>query len=77
MMMMVMIMMKIEDHSNNDDDDSYVVNDQLLLVVLPSELPHTHLDEVLEGGVHVHILILQLTPTGPQLHLLHQPDNIT
>lgn len=74
-----MIMMKIEDHSNNDDDDgdSYVVNNQLLLVVLPSELPHTHLDEVLEGGVHVHVLILQLTPTGPQLHLLHQPDNIT
>ena len=52
---------------------THIVHNQLLLAILSSELPHTHLDKVLEGGSHVNVLILQQAATGPQLHLLHQP----
>lgn len=52
---------------------THVVDDQLLLLVLPSQLPDKHLDEVLEGGGHVHVLGLQLDASTLLLHLLHQP----
>uniref|UniRef100_A0A8C6P2M3 NOP protein chaperone 1 n=1 Tax=Nothobranchius furzeri TaxID=105023 RepID=A0A8C6P2M3_NOTFU len=34
-------------------------------------LTNKHLDEVLEGGGHVHVLVLQLDPSTPLLDLLH------
>ncbi|TNN79679.1 hypothetical protein EYF80_010053 [Liparis tanakae] len=37
------------------------------------EFPHAHLDEILEGAVHVNVLVLQLAASSPQLHLLHEP----
>lgn len=52
---------------------THVVNDQLLLLVLPSQLADKHLDEVLEGGGHIHVLGLQLDAGALLLHLLHQP----
>ena len=52
---------------------THIVHNQLLLAILSSELPHTHLDKVLERGGHVNVLILQQAATGPQLHFLHQP----
>lgn len=53
--------------------NTYIVDDQLLFIVLPSQLPDTHLDEILEGSVHIDVLVLQLAATGPKLHLLHEP----
>jgi len=53
---------------------TYIVNDQLLFIILPSKLPDTHLDEILEGGVHVDILVLQLIAAGPKLYFLHKPE---
>ena len=58
----------------NTADCAHIVNDQLLFIVLSSQLPDAHLDEILEGGVHVDVLVLQLAGTGPKLHLLHQPE---
>lgn len=52
---------------------AHIVNDQFFFTILPSKLPDTHLDEILESGVHVDILILQLAVTGPELDLLHKP----
>lgn len=52
---------------------AHIVNDQFFFTVLPSELPDAHLDEILESGVHVDVLILQLAVTGPELDLLHKP----
>lgn len=52
---------------------AHIVNDQFFFTVLPSKLPDAHLDEILESGVHVDILILQLAVTGPELGLLYKP----
>lgn len=55
---------------------AHIVNDQFFFTILPSKLPDAHLDEILESGVHVDILVLQLAVTGPELRLLHKPrDN--
>lgn len=59
------------------EDGTYIVHYQLLLPILPSELSDTHLDEIVEGGVHVDVLVLQLAGTDPALHLLHQPEDIS
>lgn len=55
--------------------NTYIVDYQLLFIVLPSELPHTHLDEILKGCIHVDILVLQLATAGSKFHLLHQPED--
>lgn len=55
---------------------AYVVDHQLLFTVLSSELPDAHLDEILKGGVHVDVLVLQLAATGPELHLLHKSEEM-
>lgn len=54
---------------------TYVVDHQFLFIVLPSQLPDTHLDEILESGVHVDVLVLQLATTCAQFHLLHKPGD--
>lgn len=53
---------------------AYVIHHQLFVTVLSSELPDAHLDEILESGVHVDVLVLQLAVTGPELHLLNEPE---
>lgn len=52
-----------------------IVDDQFLFIVLPSELPDAHLDEILEGSIHVDVLVLQLAATGPKFHLLYKPED--
>lgn len=59
---------------SHGDENTYIVHHQLLFHVLPAQLPHTHLDELLEGCGHVDVLVLKLKLAGPQLYLLHQPD---
>lgn len=58
--------------TNRISRSTHIVNNQFLFVVLPSELPYAHLDKILEGGVHVDILVLQLAAAGPKLHLLNK-----
>lgn len=36
----------------------HIVYSKLFLSILPSQLSHTHLDELLKSGGHVNILIL-------------------
>lgn len=55
--------------------NSYIVDNQLLFIVQSSQLPDTHLDEILEGGVHVDVLVLQLAVAGPKFCLLHKPED--
>lgn len=66
----------VKDQKSKGRSDTHIVDDQLLLLVLSSQLADKHLDEVLEGGGHVHVLGLQLDFTAALLlHLLHQPGH--
>lgn len=60
----------------NVADLTHIVDDHFDFLVLASHLPDKHLDEVLEGGCHVYILVLQLSPGILLLHLLYQPGHI-
>lgn len=53
---------------------THIVHHQLLRLILATQLPDTHLDEILEGGVHVDVLVLQLAAAGAELDFLHQPE---
>lgn len=52
---------------------AHVVNEQLLPLVLSSKFADQQLDEILEGGGHVHVLVLQLDVGTLLLHFLNQP----
>lgn len=53
--------------------DTYIIHHQLHLLVLSSQFPHDHLDEILKLGGHVDIFILQLKTTTFLSDLFHQP----
>lgn len=55
----------------NTNNCTHIVNNQLLFIILASKLSDAHLNEILECCVHVDILVLQLTVTGPKLNFLH------
>lgn len=54
---------------------THVVDQQLVLLVLSSKLADQQLHETLEGGGHIHVLVLQLDVRTLLLHFLNQPGH--
>lgn len=54
---------------------THVVDQQLVFLVLSSKLADQQLHETLEGGGHVHVLVLQLDVRTLLLHFLNQPGH--